>query len=143
MSYFFSPRSLRRSGPPTRYVPNPYGCAPVGVRLDGIASQLGPLRHQTGTHQSARYRKMACSLMWTRPWRNSNHRTLLSKFRPFSTSEDVPEGGEEEKTEKKAFGFPVPKLPPGYNPHKPPPCAAWDLSCHTWKTIDRGNTAVT
>jgi len=38
--------------------------------------------------------------------------------------------------------WPLVKAPDGYCVHTPPPCAAWDLSCSTWKTIDRDSTLI-
>jgi hypothetical protein len=33
--------------------------------------------------------------------------------------------------------WPYVAAPEGYCVHTPPPCAAWDLTCSTWKSIDR------
>ena len=38
--------------------------------------------------------------------------------------------------------WPLVKAPDGYCVHTPPPCAAWDLSCSTWKSIDRDSTLI-
>jgi hypothetical protein len=78
-----------------------------------------------------------------RPLKSIHRRSLASQkvftLRAFST--EVDSGSEPEPAAEPVDDW-VSKIKPGYSPHIPPQCDAWDLSCHTWQTNDRDNTLI-
>ena len=72
-------------------------------------------------------------------------RAARPAWRLFSATGDGGDGGEPPAVVEEEAAAPVEeapkwKPPAGYDPHKPPDIAAWNLSCHTWQTIDRDAT---
>lgn len=82
-----------------------------------------------------------------RPLRSTQASSFISKGKPslklryFSSEDDfesnlLPDDFEEPEDDW------VSKIKPGYSPHVPPKCDAWDLTCHSWEGNDRENTLV-
>ena len=67
----------------------------------------------------------------------SAHRLTLVRLTPKYRIRFSTEGGGDAETAESSVKTEL-KLPPGYDPHQPPACAAWDLNCPTWRSNDRG-----